>query len=93
MKEKQVNEVVKTTEVPQNKKNKESGKVSRFFRKIGRKFKEMFSELGKVSWPTFGKVVKNTGIVLVVIIIFLIIISAFDYGLGRLLDLVTKIAA
>ena len=53
----------------------------------------MFSELGKVSWPTFGKVVKNTGIVLVVIIIFLIIISAFDYGLGRLLDLVTKIAA
>lgn len=93
MKEKNVNEVVKTTEVPQKNKKKEPGRVSRFFRKIGRKFKEMFSELGKVTWPTFGKVVKNTGIVLVVIIIFLVVISLFDYGLGFLLDLVTEIAA
>lgn len=60
-----------------------------FFKRLGGKFKDIFSELKKVSWPTFAKVVKKTGIVLVVVLIFLVVIAAFDYGLLNLLKLVS----
>jgi len=63
----------------------------RFFKGIGSKLKGMWSELKKVTWPTFGKVVKNTGIVLVVVLIFGAVITAMDFGLQQLLELVTKI--
>lgn len=33
--------------------------------------KEVFSELKKVTWPTFPKVIKNTGVVLAVVLVFL----------------------
>ncbi|MCQ2387461.1 MAG: preprotein translocase subunit SecE, partial [Clostridia bacterium] len=46
------------------------------------------SELKKVSWPSFGKVVKQTGVVLVVVLAFLVVITAFDFGLLKLLGLV-----
>ena len=36
------------------------------------------SELKKVSWPTFGKVVKQTGVVLVVTLAFLVVIFGID---------------
>ena len=55
---------------------------------MGAKIKDVFSELKKVSWPTFSKVVKQTGIVLVVVLLFLIVITAFDFGLLQLLNLV-----
>ena len=60
------------------------------FKRMANKFKDIFSELKKVTWPTFAKVVKQTGVVLVVVIIFLIVIGAFDFGLYKLLNLVTK---
>ena len=55
-----------------NKKNKKPG----FFARIGAKCKDVFSELKKVSWPSFGKVVKQTGIVIAVVLVsqFLIIL-------------------
>lgn len=59
------------------KKNKEPGKVRRWF-------KDFFSELKKVTWPTFPKVLKQTGIVLVVTIIFLLVMIAFDALFGFL---------
>ena len=68
------------------KKNKKAG----FFKRIGMKFKDIFSELKKVSWPTFLEVLKKTGIVLAVVLVFLIVITAFDFGLSRLLGLITK---
>lgn len=68
-----------------SKKNKKPG----FFARIGAKCKDVFSELKKVSWPTFGKVVKQTGIVLAVVLIFLVVITAFDTGLSELLKLVS----
>lgn len=58
---------------------------------MGRKIKEVFSELKKVTWPSFGKVVKSTGIVIGVIVVFLIVFTAINYGLGELLGLVTGI--
>ena len=63
-------------------------KKNGFFKKIGRWFKETFAELKKVSWPSFGKVVKQTGIVLVVVVIFLVVITGFDVGLYSLLGLI-----
>lgn len=67
------------------KKNKEPN----FFQKIGAKIKDIFSELKKVSWPSFGKVLKETGIVIAVVLIFLVIITAFDSGLLALLRLIS----
>ena len=59
-----------------------------FFKRIGLKIKETFSELRRVRWPEFSKVVKKTGVVLVVVVAFLVVITAFDSGLLELLKLV-----
>ena len=72
-------------DVKKTKKNKKPN----FFKRIGAKLKDVFSELKKVNWPTFPKVVKQPGVVLVVVLIFLVVISAFDFGLLQLLKLVS----
>ena len=75
-----------------NKKSDKKVKKSKkpgFFKRIGAKIKDIFSELKKVNWPTFGKVVKETGIVLAVVLVFLVVITAFDFGLEELLKLMT----
>ncbi len=72
----------------QQKAKKDKNKKPNFFKRMGMKIKDVFSELKKVSWPTFPKVVKQTGIVLVVVLLFLIVITAFDFGLLQLLNLV-----
>ena len=63
-----------------------------FFKRMGRKFKEVFSELKKVTWPSFGKVVKTTGVVLAVVLFFLIVIGVADYIFSLLIGLVTSIS-
>lgn len=50
-------------------------------------FKELFSELKKVTWPTFPQVVKQTGIVLLVTLIFLLVLMGMDALLGYLYKL------
>ena len=72
---------------------KNDNKVNKpnFFVRMGRKFKETFSELKKVSWPTFPKVVKATCVVLVVVLSFLVVATAINYGLNELLHLITGI--
>ena len=54
------------------------------------KTKETFSELKKVNWPKFGKVVKTTGIVLGVAAIFTLVLLGIDLGLGELHKLLIK---
>ena len=76
----------KQKDVKKTKKNKKPN----IFKRIGSKMKDVFSELKKVSWPTFSKVLKQTGIVIVVVLIFLVVITAFDSGLLALLNLITK---
>ncbi|MDR0856312.1 MAG: preprotein translocase subunit SecE [Clostridiales bacterium] len=56
---------------------KKPGKVKKFF-------SELFSELKKVSWPKFPTVLKQLWVVLLVVFIFLVFVSAVDYGLGLL---------
>ena len=73
----------------QVKTKKSQNEKPNFFKRMGRKIKEVFSELKKVTWPSWGKVVKQTGIVLTVVLLFLVIIALFDFGLQELLTLVT----
>ena len=55
--------------------------------KIRKSFKEMFSELKKVNWPTAKKTASSFGIVIVIVLFFLVVISAFDYGIMQLIKL------
>ncbi|MDD3946466.1 MAG: preprotein translocase subunit SecE [Clostridia bacterium] len=67
------------------------------WQRFKRYIREIISELKKVDWPPFKRsknnpgVIANLGIVLVVVVIFLVVITAFDAGLGALLRLLTRI--
>ncbi len=71
------------------KKEKKNNGKPNIFKRIGTKCKDIFSELKKVAWPSFPKVVKETGVVILVVLAFLIVITAFDAGLLELLQLIT----
>ncbi|MBR1890281.1 MAG: preprotein translocase subunit SecE [Clostridia bacterium] len=72
-----------------DKKNKKEKKKDKQNGGLGRKTKETMSELKKVTWPTFGEVVKKTGIVIAFVLIF----GLFFYGVNALLGwLVTLLA-
>ncbi len=72
---------------------KSAVKKPNFFVEKGRKLKEVFSEIKKVTWPSFGKVVKSTGVVLAIVVVFLIVFTAVNYGLNTLLGLLTGIGS
>ncbi|HIY97155.1 MAG TPA: preprotein translocase subunit SecE [Candidatus Borkfalkia excrementigallinarum] len=72
-------------------KAKTAVKKPNVFVRIGRKFKEVFSELKKVTWPTFGKVIKATGVVIAVVVSFLVVFTAVNFGLNELLGLITNL--
>ena len=61
-----------------------------WFRRVGAKFKETFSELKRVSWPSFTTVLKTTGVVLVIVFAFLVVVTGADALLGQLLKLLTE---
>ena len=66
-------------------------KKPNIFVRMGKKLKETFSELKRVTWPTFPKVVKATCVVLVVVITFTVVATLINYGLQELLGLITSI--
>ena len=57
---------------------------------LGKRIKDVFSELKRVTWPTFPKVVKATCVVLVVVLIFTVIVTGINFGLNELLKLATS---
>jgi preprotein translocase SecE subunit len=59
-------------------------------KKFGAKVKGLFGELKKVTWPTFGKVVSQTGVVLVVTLFFLLVLMGMDAGLQQLYKLLVS---
>ncbi len=73
--------------------NKGDVKKPNIFVRMGRKLKETFSELKRVTWPSFPKVLKSTGVVLVVVLLFLVAVTGINFFLQWLLDLVTNIGA
>ena len=70
------------------KKVKKANKKPNFFSRLGGKIKEIFSELKKVTWPSFKTVLKQLGCVLALVVIFLVVILVIDLGLYELLKLI-----
>ncbi len=62
-------------------------KTKMFFKRFGKFFTDVKSELKKVVWPTRKQVLKNTGIVLVVVVIMGLLLFGFDALMKLLLDL------
>lgn len=54
--------------------------------KIVKFFKEMFSELKKVTWPSFKEVAKKTAVVIGFVVLFGLVIFGIDRLLGLLFD-------
>ncbi|MBO7214170.1 MAG: preprotein translocase subunit SecE [Clostridia bacterium] len=63
------------------------------FKRIGKKLKEVFSEIKKVSWPDKSKVIKQTSVVIGVVLCFMVVLLLIDLGLGELLKLLTSTIA
>lgn len=69
------------------KKNSEKPNI---FKRMGKGLKGVFSELKKVSWTNGQDVVKNTAVVLVVVVLFFIALFGIDYVLSGLLGLISN---
>ena len=78
------------TEVEMANASKNKNKKPNWFKRVGAKIKETFSELKRVTWPKFGTAVKTTGVVLVIVLAFLVIVTGVDFGLLKLLELLTN---
>ena len=66
---------VKAKDVAKNKKKKDKVKQPN---KVAKALKDTGNELKKVSWPKFKDVVRQTGIVLVVVLVFALVLFGFD---------------
>ncbi len=79
----------KKQDVKQDKNAKKDKKKKEKKNKKGliKKTKETASELKKVTWPSFGEVVKKTGIVIAFVVIFELLIFGLDTLLGFLVSL------
>ncbi len=85
------NKQVSTGAKADAKKSKKNKKPN-VFKRMGKKLKEVFSEIKKVTWPSPKTVVKQTAIVLGVVLCFAVVITLMDLGLGELLKLITGVA-
>ena len=65
-------------------KEKKKGKVKEAWRGFR-------SETKKIVWPTWKQVLKNTGVVLVIVVICAIIIGALDYAFSQGIIALTKL--
>ena len=68
---------------------KTKNKKPNIFRRMGAKIKEVFSELKRVTWPSFPTALKTTGVVFVIVFIFLVVVTGVDFGLAALLELIS----
>lgn len=64
---------------PAKEKAKKPNAFVRFFKRIVRYFREMKSELKKVVWPTRQQVVRNTVVVILVVLVVGVLIWLFDW--------------
>lgn len=76
----------KQQQKPQQQKPKE--KKPNIFQKLSRFFKDIYSELKKVLWPSRKQVFNNTVVVLLTCLLLGGIIWILDYALGLLYTLV-----
>ena len=62
-----------------------------FFERLKRWFREMKSELKKVSWPSAKSTMKNVGIVIVCVLIVGLAIGVFDVLVKAVVDALLKL--
>lgn len=60
-------------------------------KRIVRFFRDYKSEVKKIVWPGIRDVLKNTAIVLIICLIIGALIWVFDWGLGKLLELILQV--
>ncbi|MPW25041.1 preprotein translocase subunit SecE [Alkalibaculum sp. M08DMB] len=53
-------------------------------------FKSVWFELKKVTWPTRPELMQHTSVVIGIVLIMTIIVSAIDFGLGGILQLIIR---
>ena len=72
-------------------KTNKPAKVARgtIFQRMSRYFRDVSSELKKVTWPTRAEFIKYVGVVLIFVAIFAVVVGIMDFGLVNLLQLVT----
>ena len=68
---------------------KTKNKKPSWFRRAGAKIKEVASELKRVTWPSFPTVLKTTGVVLVIVFVFLAVVTGVDALLLFLMNLIS----
>lgn len=73
-------------------KDKTPNKKPNIFKRIGNYFREVFIEIKKIVWPTPKKTFKNTGIVLLAMLVAGVVIFGVDTGLYYLFGLVMNLA-
>lgn len=78
----------KTAKTSKQTKTQKKAKVEKQKRS---RVKETVSELKKVSWPSFGKACKQTGTVLAVVAVFMLVIFGIDSLLTWIINLIVNI--
>ena len=68
-------------------------KIGNWFKKVFKAIGAMFAELKLVTWPKFPTVVKQTGVVLAVVLFFLVVVTGIHFGLAGLLNLLKSVSA
>lgn len=80
----------KSLEKKSGNKSQEKKERGNFFKKLGKGLKEVFGELKKVTWAPLPKAFKQTGIVIGVVVLFLLVLGGIDALLAWLFRLLTK---
>ena len=70
----------------------EKKKKTNIFSRVAKFFREIKSEVKKVTWPSVPTVFKNSGITLVMIIVVGLFVFVLDIGLNKLLGLIMEVA-
>ena len=78
-------------ELEKREKKQDKNKKPNIFVRMGRKLKETFSELKRVTWPSFGTALKATGVVIVIVLIFTVVVTGVNTGFSELLKLITNL--
>ena len=72
-------------------KTKQVKKEAKPRKSLMKSWKETMSELKKVSWPTFATVVKQTAVVITVVLVFAVVILGFDLAFSELYKLLVNV--
>ena len=84
-------EEIKEEQKAEKEKRKTKAKTNKKERdSMFKKLRDVGLELKKVRWPTLGKTVRQTGVVLGVVLCFALVVFGIDQGLSQLYKLLTR---